>query len=321
MAEPLASVVIPTLNGGTRFRSCLEAVAAQELDGGSELIVIDSGSTDGTAELAQQYGRVIRIAPAEFNHGATRNQAIATSRGRAVALLVQDAVPLGRDWLARLVAAALAPGVAGSYARQTPRPDCPPFIKARLARWSAGRSEREVKGLSGEAELLALPFPERIARLAFDNVSSCVRRQAWERIPFRPRRFGEDVVWAKEALLAGYKIVYEPAAVVEHSHANSLGYEFKRVYLDHRNWREVAEGALFNNLVEVAQASWNGIFERWAELDDQGWRGAARLGWRLYALPYSVSQNLAQYLGSRSYKAALRFRWWRGIDEFMARGV
>jgi rhamnosyltransferase len=321
MADPSASVVIPCLNGGPRFRKCLDAVASQQIDGGFEIIVIDSESDDGSAELAGNYGRVIRIKREEFNHGLTRNRAVSEAKGRAVALLVQDAVPQGKNWLSSLVDAVTAPGVAGAYSRQAPRPGCPPFIRGRLERWSASRPGREEKRLESEAELMSLPVPERIWRLSFDNVSSCVKREVWEKHPFRERRFGEDVVWAREVMLAGHAVVYEPASVVEHSHHNSMWYEFKRVYLDHRNWREAAQGALFNNLVEVAQASWNGVFERWAELEEQGLEGLEKWYWRAYAAPWSVSQNLAQFLGARSMKAAMKLKWWKRVDEFLAKGV
>jgi len=321
MADPLASVVIPTLNGGPRFKKCLEAVARQELAGGFEILVIDSGSTDGTPEFAEEYGRVVRTDKSEFNHGATRNRAITLTRGKAVALLVQDAVPLDKHWLRPLVERVTSPGVAGAYSRQVARPGCPPFIKARLDRWSASRTEAEEKRLSGESEMMSLPVLERIRLLSFDNVSSCIDREVWSRIPFPERRFGEDSAWAREALLAGHSIVFEPASAVEHSHHNSLWYEFKRVYLDHRNWRELIGAGLFNNFAEVLQASWNGIFERWEELSLQKVEGFGKLYWMLYAIPYSYSQNLAQYLGSRSMKAAARFGWYRKVDDFLARGV
>jgi len=320
LADPRASVVIPVCNGGERLRDCLEAVAAQKLPGGHELIVIDSGSADGSDEVAAGYGRLVRIPAGSFNHGLTRNLGVSLARGKSVALLVQDAVPLGSDWLAALVEQAERPEVAGAYSRQLPRLDCPPFIRARLERWSAGRTERREKTLAGEAELNSLPPAERIDRLSFDNVSSCVKREAWSRFPFPARRFGEDVHFSKAAQLAGMKIVYEPASAVEHSHANSLWYEFRRVYLDHRNWREAAGAALFNNFVEVAQASWHGVPARWAEIGPDV-PAAARLYWRLYAVPWTVSQNLAQYFGSRSYKASLRFQFWSRVDDFLARGV
>lgn len=321
MADPLASIVIPTYNGGPRFKECIAGVAAQECSGGLEIVVVDSGSDDGTAEVAEEFGRVVRIPKGEFNHGLTRNLGIAEARGKAVALLVQDAVPVGKDWLSPLVEAALRPEVAGAYSRQLPRPDCPPFIRMRLMRWSASKAEREEKRLLSEAELLSLPMLDRIWRLSFDNVSSCIKKEVWDKHPFSARRFGEDVAWAREVLLAGHAIVYEPASAVEHSHDNSMWYEFKRVYLDHRNWREVAQGALFNNFIEVGQASWNGVFDRWAELDSLGVTGLSRWYWLAYAVPYSYSQNVAQFAGSRSIPIAARIKWWNKVDDFMARGV
>jgi len=320
MADPLATVLIPAKNGGARFWQCLEAVKAQELPGGFEILVVDSGSSDGSDKLAEQYGRLVRIKPEEFNHGLTRNLGMSESRGKYVALLVQDAVP-EEGWLDALVKAVEPEGVAGAYSRQVPRPACPPFIKARLDRWSAGMTEREIKSVSGEEELMSLPFIERVRLLSFDNVSSCIKKEVWEKVPFRQRRFGEDAAWARDVLLSGYKTVFEPASVVEHSHHNSMWYEFKRVYLDHRNWREVAEGALFNNLFEVFLASVNGVSERWQELDELQVKGASKLYWMAYALPWSFSQNIAQYLGARSYKAAIKIRWYNKVDEFMSRGV
>jgi glycosyltransferase involved in cell wall biosynthesis len=321
MADPLASVVIPTLNGGDRFKKCIEAVKEQDLPGGFEIVVIDSGSFDGTAEFAQENTNLIRIKKEDFNHGRARNQAISECRGKAVALLVQDAVPLDKNWLRYLVETVLEDGVAGVYSRQVPRPDCPPFIRARLERWSASTNEREVKVLSGEDELMSLPILSRIGRISFDNVSSCIRKDVWEKHPFPERRFGEDAAWSREALLAGYKVIFEPRSVVEHSHANSMWYEFKRIYLDHRNWREVAGGALFNNPFEVLHASINGIPERWKELDEQNLGGLARVYWRFYAIPYSFSQNFAQYLGARSMKAVMKLSWYKYIDDFLAKGV
>ena len=61
------SLVIPTLNGGARFLEVLDALASQDLEGGFEMLVIDSGSSDGTPERAAVAGaRVMRIKPAEI---------------------------------------------------------------------------------------------------------------------------------------------------------------------------------------------------------------------------------------------------------------
>src|SRR5215207_11506377 len=104
MTLPDVSIVIPTFNGGPEFEALLDGLCAQEGDFEREIILIDSGSTDGTVELAQQYGATVhRIPKTEFNHGATRNLGVSLARGKYVALTVQDAVPVDEWWLAAMV--------------------------------------------------------------------------------------------------------------------------------------------------------------------------------------------------------------------------
>src|SRR5574341_2686588 len=227
-AEPRPlSVVIPTWNGGARFREVLEALASQDLE--HELIVIDSGSRDGTVEAARAAGaRVELVRQSEFNHGATRNRAIALAHGEIVALLTQDALPMGPDYLRCLRRPFDNPRVDGAYARQYPRPDCDPLLAERLRRWSASRAEPALQVLApgdpaaARRLYVALPPMERYLSCVFDNVASAVRRSSWERIPFPERSFGEDVAWGKAVLLSGGALAYEPSARVEHSHRISM---------------------------------------------------------------------------------------------------
>ena len=257
------SVVIPTWNGGPRFITLLEALAAQDVEGGLELVVIDSGSRDGTAEAAAAAGAyVFRIPQAEFNHGAARNRAIQRARGEIVCLLTQDAVPLWPDYVRRLAGAFDDPAVDGAYARQVARPDCDPLLAERLRLWMASRAEREVHALApgdpaaARARFEALLPMERYLASAFDNVASAVRRSTWERHPFPARSFGEDVAWAREVLLGGGTLVFEPSAAVEHSHRIDMLREARRIYCDHRNLME-----LFG-LQNVP--SWGAVWRGWA---------------------------------------------------------
>jgi hypothetical protein len=73
---------------------------------------------------------------------------------------------------------------------------------------------------------------ERLELIRFDNVTSCIRRSVWDWSPFPERRYGEDIAWAKRALLEGYKIARVPSARVWHYHERGWLYRLRRAYLD-----------------------------------------------------------------------------------------
>ena len=231
----MVSVVIPVKNGGEAIRRCLEAISRQRLADEVEVVVVDSGSTDGTQELARSMGaRVHEIAPAEFNHGATRNLGARLAGGEIVVFTVDDALPADERWLEALTAPLRGGSeLAGTYARQIAYDDAPPhqrvFIEHRY-----GPTPR-VQRAGGRDELT-------VANVLFSNVSSAVRRDVLERFPFADDIvIAEDLEWSARVLLAGYAIAYVPEAVVRHSHRYTLVDAFKR-YFDqgaaaHRSYR------------------------------------------------------------------------------------
>jgi len=313
--------MIPTLNGGRLFHRCLDAVARQKLDRPFEIVVVDSGSRDGTDAIAESYGRVIRTDKSEFNHGLTRNLGISECRGDLVALLVQDAVPCDRYWLQKLVDNFDDEQVAGAYSRQLPHPGANPVVAARLRRWSAGGTERAVKKISSPAEFDAISPERKVEIVSFDNVSSMIRRSVWEKRPFPEANFGEDSGWSLEVLKAGLRIVYEPKSAVWHSHSKGLWYEFKRVYMDHQNWNRLVGLKLFPMPFEIFRAGFNGIFERWSELNEMPMPAIHRMFWQTWAIPYSFSQNLAQFLGAISPKWLNARPWFKHVDALLKKGI
>ena len=93
------SVVIPVKDAGERFKAVVDAVQAQRPD---QLLVIDSGSRDGSVEVARAAGaEVVEIPPEQFGHGRTRNLGAERSSGELIAFLTQDAEP-APGWLAAL---------------------------------------------------------------------------------------------------------------------------------------------------------------------------------------------------------------------------
>ncbi len=241
MKEIRVSILIPSLNGGVVFGECLEAIFAQETKHSFEVIVMDSGSTDGTVERLKGLPlRLYEIKPEEFNHGETRNRGIGLAKGEFVVLMTQDAVPVGRGWLDAIIRPFLAdPLTAGVYARQRPREDAHLLTKRDLDKWLTGSPERRVSYISDRGEYDRMRPMERYFFCNFDDVCSAVRVSVWKKIPYVRTNFAEDLEWSKKALEAGFKIVYEPEATVIHSHTRPLGYEFKRTRLCHRRLNEI----------------------------------------------------------------------------------
>ncbi len=334
------SIVIPTLNAGPLFEEVLKAVKAQEIDAEVELVIVDSESDDGTAELARKYaGIFFQVRREEFNHGDTRNLAASRSSGELVALLVQDATPADPHWLKNLADNFSDPRVAGSYSRQIPRPDCNPLLRIRLKGWGAGKPERRVqeitdKGVCGTRvcpdsqagglaprKLTPDQIKEVIDTFSFDNVSSMIRRSVWEQVNFPRRKFAEDIGWCREVLGRGYQVVYQPESMVVHSHNKSLWYEFKRIYLDHQNWWQVGRFRIFNRRRELIGASLGGTFRMIKSLGREGARGFPLIYWSGYALFYVFSQNLAQYMGGWSDRWKEKYPWYAKIDKWISQGV
>jgi rhamnosyltransferase len=249
------SVVIPVLDGADTLPQLLARLLEQQTPFRTEIIAVESGSRDDSLRILEEHRiRIIEIPTSEFDHGSSRNLGVQLGAGEVAVLLTQDAIPVGRDFLAALVAPFADPAVAGVYGRQIPRPDCDVVTKRQLEGWLTGRSEPEVVRLNGE------PFgsfpPEVQHRLStFDNVCSAVRRSVWEQIPFPPAPFGEDLAWAKAALCSGHAIAYEPAAAVIHSHRRSVVHEYRRTRICHQVLNELFGLATLPRRRYVARAA------------------------------------------------------------------
>jgi rhamnosyltransferase len=235
------SIIIPTLNGMATLPALLEAISRQRVDLPVEMIAIDSGSTDGTTELLRRHGvRLIDIPVDAFDHGLARNVGMEAARGDLAVLLVQDAVPVSDACLAALTRPFRQDaGLAGTFARQLPRPDAGPITRQYLARYLASSDAPRTVSVADAADFDALPPMARLDRCTFDNVCSCIRRSVWQRHPFRATPIGEDIEWAKTVLLAGHRLAYVPHAAVIHSHERSARYEFTRTSVLHRRLYEL----------------------------------------------------------------------------------
>jgi rhamnosyltransferase len=286
--------------------------------------VIDSGSTDGTAELARRHGASVhRISRDEFEHGATRNLGVSLSGGEYVAFIVQDAVPLDERWLAAMVENLERDKlVAGVYGRQIPRPESSPLTRALVNSWPTADLERREQYMEDPTLYHTLPPAERRSLATFDNVSSCVRRSVWEEIPFERTGFGEDVRWGKRVVEAGYKIVYEPRSAVFHSHERGALYDLRRHYVDQLVLLDLFGLATTPNLALLFLNVFRASAYLYLRLlrDEKSVMRAARLV--PLALKHAVFSQAGAYLAAKNRRLArTRPRSSGRLDRFLSRGI
>jgi rhamnosyltransferase len=235
------TVAIPVRDGGVALKGVLEALARQTVE--HELLICDSGSRDGSAELARSFGaRVLTIEPSHFNHGETRNLLMREASGAHVAFLTQDAEPLRDTWLERLLGGFdLTPDVGIVYGPYAPRADASMAVRMELEQWFSSLSPdgtATVERLSGQER--SLPALELIGRRGFfTDANACVARGAWERAPFRKVPYAEDRVLAIDMLRAGYAKAFVPEAAVWHSHHYTTLQHLRRSFDEWRGLREV----------------------------------------------------------------------------------
>jgi rhamnosyltransferase len=280
------SVLIPVKDGGADLVRCLQAIAAQKVEDEVEVVVVDSGSSDGSVDRAREFGAEVHEIPAsEFVHGATRNLAAQLSRGDVLVFTTQDAVPADDQWLARLVQALDGDGVAGAYGRQLPHEDATPPEQFFLD-FMYGPSPR-IQRLGGIEEL---SFEQTL----FSNVNSAIPRRVWETNPFRDDvTMSEDQEWSRRMLLAGHTIVYEPEAAVRHSHTYTLRGAFRRFYDSGASaGRSYVAG-------EVSRAALRRAFKRYA-VGELSWLWrTGRRRWIPYAVVYELAKLTGLQLGLR----------------------
>ena len=314
-----ASLVIPTWNAGPLLEEVLTAVDAQPGADRLERIAIDSGSSDGTADVLRRHGFAVRTIPqSEFNHGATRDLGIEQSSGDVIVLLTQDATPADRNWLPALLAAYADPAVDAAWCRQIARPDCNPLLRRRIEEWMGDRSTLSLQRLPEGKAFADLEPMQRLRLSAFDNVASSVRRTSWQRYRFGWRRFGEDVTFGKRGVEGGGCIAFVPESAVVHSHRTTPKQEGKRVYCDHQNLFALFGLRVIPDLAHCRAAVRDGGAHFLRQVaEEQGLTDAQRRELEQWAVGYAKWTAWGQYLGANSER--LRRRWFGPLMQLVDR--
>jgi O-antigen biosynthesis protein len=282
------SVVIPVKDGARHLESLLAAVREQAPD--AELLVIDSGSRDGSVALARAGGATVHeIAPEEFGHGGTRNLAMELTGGEIVCFLTQDAVP-EPGWLdAHLAAHALDGRVGAAYGPHLPWPDTSPMIARELGEFFASMSPD------------GAPVLQRSGDLAFlSNVNASYARACWEEIRFEEQlAYAEDQAFGAAMLERGWVKAYHPGAAVRHAHDYGP-VEFARRYFDeYRGLRETSGHVEPARPGRALRDVRGGVAadRRW--MAEQGWPGSRRAAWTARSLLHHGSRKAAAIAATR----------------------
>ena len=196
------SIIIRTYNESRYLPDLLGAIQKQRY-GNYETIVVDSGSIDGTLDIAAQAAdKIIPIQSSDFTFGYSLNVGIQEAGGRFIVIVSAHTLPVDEDWLANLVQPLHDAQTAMVYGRQLGGP---------TSKFSETRDMQRTFG--PQRQILSPP------RFFANNANSAIRKDLWHEHPFDETLLGlEDIEWAKYWMERDYKVVYEPQAALHHIH-------------------------------------------------------------------------------------------------------
>lgn len=198
------TVVIRCLNEEAHIGRLLTGLARQQTPP-DQIVVVDSGSTDATLDIARRFPvEVLHIAPEEFSFGRALNRGLEAARGEVALLVSAHVYPVRTTWLDALVAPFARPEVALTYGRQVGN-EVTRYSEHRiLDRWFPRDSDPDQRH----------PF--------CNNANAAVRVDVWKRQPYDEDLTGlEDMAWAKAALAEGHRLAYVAEAEIVHAHDES----------------------------------------------------------------------------------------------------
>lgn len=276
------SIVLRTLNEEKHLGDLLAMIAAQKTDQIEiETVLINSGSTDGTVDIAMRNGaRVTTISKAEFSFGRSLNRGCAYATGEIFVLISGHCVPVDPNWLQTL---------------------CQPLIDGK-ASYSYGRQIGDDDSNFSERRIFAKYFPEisAIPQQGFfcNNANSALLRSVWEAEPFDEELTGlEDMELAKRIWGKGHKIAYVAEAPVFHHHQES--------------WPQVRrrferEALALRSIMPEVQLTRLDVVRCILQSTVSDWRSAARNGatstTRADMLRYRWNQYVGSYKGNHEHR-------------------
>ena len=230
--KPQFGVIVPTYNPGREaWAKWVQALQTQNCKP-IQVVVVDSGSTDGSLDLSLKAGfTVLHTKAQDFNHGGTRqwalNQGFLNPEPNPapdyIVFLTQDALLASPNALAELLQAFQDPQVAAAYGRQLPNPEAH-WLEAHTRSFNYPDTGRTVQ-LQDKASL-------GIKACFLSNSFAAFRLQALMAQGGFPAHLplGEDTFTAAKLLLSGQSLRYQASAAVYHSHNYNGLQDFQRMF-------------------------------------------------------------------------------------------
>ena len=265
MPTATPSVVVRAKNKEQTIERALHGLRNQTVE--AEVILVDSGSTDRTVEIARPYCDQVISMPAEaFTYGRALNLGVQHASGEVVFALSAHCVPPSSDWVEISLKAYADADVAGTWGPES-RPDGAPLIGP---------------------ETFKLSDLQRGTIWGFSNSASSWRRQVWERFPFDEQLIAcEDKEWMWRVLSAGFAVYADPRLVVDSSHRRDAGLLslYKRVYREH---------FVLSGVLGHPRLTTRGLVKKWwSDFPD----GSAHPDWQRRLSPLRAAELIGEYTG------------------------
>jgi glycosyltransferase involved in cell wall biosynthesis len=226
------SVVIPTLNAGPEFAWLLRKLQSQRAVRAVEIVVVDSGSRDGTVELARQAGAtLVEIPPGEFTHSHARNLGAQAAGGEYVLFMVQDAFPIGEHWIHAMLRALRDPAhvkLAAVSCSEYSRSDSDLMYDAMIDTHYRflGCLEQDRIGSHAGDDHMSLRSQGQLS-----DVACLIARDLFLRYRYRGD-YAEDLDLGIRLIKDGWQVGMLASVKVVHSHNRPAYYYLKRSFVD-----------------------------------------------------------------------------------------
>jgi glycosyltransferase involved in cell wall biosynthesis len=202
----LTSIVIRTYNEQKHLDELLTRVFEQECKlTDIEVVIVDSGSTDKTLEIAASHGcRITHIEQSDFTFGRSLNYGCKFARGEVFVCISGHCVPVNAQWLDELVKPLVDGSVSYVYGKQQAHGSTKFSEKCHFDKWFPAYSKNPQEGFF------------------CNNANSALTRKAWQKHSFNEDLTGlEDMYLAKQIVAGGGYIAYIASAAVYHIHDES----------------------------------------------------------------------------------------------------